>query len=86
MLKIKIDGMTALEEGKLRRRIAKQFKGAEYLGTTEIHVVNNFVFVEGKSQPYFRLRVFLGGNAAENFEDIEQRLEALNIKIEVHNL
>jgi hypothetical protein len=86
MLKIEIDGMVPLQTDELRRRIEKQFEGIEYRGDVVVVVVNNFVFdTEEKSQPYFRLRVYLTGDASMDAEDIKRRLEALNIKIEMHD-
>lgn len=87
MLKIEINGMTAFEEDGLRDRIAKQFEGVEYKGDVVLNVVNNFVFDhKGDSQPYFHLRVFLSGDAFMNAEDIERRLEILNMDIEMLDL
>ncbi|MDP2655298.1 MAG: hypothetical protein Q8P17_01920 [bacterium] len=79
---------------ELRGRIAEQFEGVEYLGTVEIHTVNNFVFIKENSkknsketsQPYFRLRVYLTGDASMDAGDIERRLEALDIKVDMHDL
>ena len=82
--KIEISGMTAFEEGKLRCRIAEQFEGVEYRGDVVLSVVNNFVFDHKEnSQPYFHLRVYLTGDASMDAEDIEQRVEVLNMDIEM---
>lgn len=87
MLKIHIDGMVPLEEKKLRGRIAEQFKVVEYGGDVALRVVNNFVFdSKGDSQPYFHLQVFLSGDACKDSEDIEQRLEVLNMDMEILEL
>lgn len=87
MLKIYITGMVPIEEKKLRDRIEKQFEGAEYRGEVVLRVVNDFVFdSEWDSQPYFFLRVYLIGDAAKDSEDIERRLEVLNMDMEILDL
>jgi hypothetical protein len=87
MLKVYIDDLVPVQATELRRRIAEQFEGVEYRGEVDVVVVNNFVFdEEEKSQPYFRLRVYLTGDASMDAGDIEQRLEALDIKIDMHDL
>lgn len=78
--------MTSFEEGRLRSRIAEQFEGTEYLGTVEIRAINDFVFIDEKSQPYFRLHAYLTGDPSMDAGDIGRRLKALNIEIEMHDL
>ena len=87
MLKVYIDDLVPVQAAELRRRIAEQFKGIEYRGEVDVVVVNTFVFDdEGKSQAYFRLRVYLTGDPSMDAGDIERRLKALDIKTEVHDL
>ncbi|MDP2665057.1 MAG: hypothetical protein Q8P23_00170 [bacterium] len=90
MLIVKTSEMVPSRADELRGRIEKQFEGVEYLGTVEIHTVNTFVFIKKNSketsQPYFRLRVYLTGDASMDAGDIERRLEALDIKVDMHDL
>jgi hypothetical protein len=79
--------MVPIQADELRCRIEKQFEGIEYRGDVVLSVVNNFVFdLKGDSQPYFHLRVFLTGDAFKDSEDIERRLEILNMDIEMLDL